>query len=87
MVSENVAYDTAGHCFMTEDGIEQGNEFLYNLGALTRSVDVKIPDDGSNGDETDDEPSTFWMTNPSNTWIGNVAAGSEDNGEFRVQSV
>lgn len=39
VVSENVAYDTAGHCFMTEDGIEQGNEFLYNLGALTRKVD------------------------------------------------
>lgn len=24
---------------MTEDGIEQNNEFLYNLGALTRKVD------------------------------------------------
>lgn len=40
----------------------------------------QIPDNGSNGEETDNEPSTFWMTNPSNTWIGNVAAGSEDNG-------
>lgn len=65
---------------MTEDGIERGNEFLYNLGALTRKVDRKIPDNGSNGDESDDEPSTFWMTNPSNIWVGNVAAGSEDNG-------
>ena len=39
-----------------------------------------IPDNGSNGEETDDRPSTFWMTNPTNTWVGNVAAGSEDNG-------
>lgn len=62
---------------MTEDGIEQGNQFMYNLGALTRKVSNKIPD---NGDETDDEPSTFWMTNPANSWLGNVAAGSEDNG-------
>lgn len=75
-----MAYDTAGHCFMTEDGIEHDNEFLYNLGALTRKVDNRIPDNGSNGDETDNLPSTFWMTNPSNTWVGNVAAGSEDNG-------
>jgi hypothetical protein len=65
---------------MTEDGIEQGNEFLYNLGALTRKVNTIIPDNGSNGEETDNLPSTFWMTNPSNTWVGNVAAGSEDNG-------
>lgn len=28
----------------------------------------------------DDEASTFWMTNPSNSWVGNVAAGSESNG-------
>lgn len=80
VVEDNVAYNTAGHCFMTEDGIEQGNEFLYNLGALTRKVDTIILDSGSNGEESDNVPSTFWMTNPSNMWVGNVAAGSEDNG-------
>ena len=67
-----MAYDTSGHCFMTEDGIEQGNKFLYNLGALTRAVVTRIPNNGSNGEETDNEPSTFWMTNPNNVWEGNV---------------
>lgn len=79
-VEGNVAYDTAGHCFMLEDGQEQYNVFRDNLGALTRRVQNLIPDDGSNGEETDDRPSTFWITNPTNSWIGNVAAGSEDNG-------
>ncbi|GJP59359.1 hypothetical protein CLOP_g11076 [Closterium sp. NIES-67] len=31
-------------------------------------------------EETDDRPSTFWITNPNNNLIGNVAAGSEDSG-------
>ena len=36
-VEENVAYDTSGHCFMTEDGAETGNTFRNNLGALDSS--------------------------------------------------
>lgn len=31
-------------------------------------------------DETDNRPSTFWITNPKNEFIGNVAAGSGDSG-------
>lgn len=80
LVDGNVAYDTYGHCFMTEDGNEKGNTFSYNLGALTRRAIDLIPDDGTNGRESDDDAATFWMTNPSNKWIGNVAAGSESNG-------
>ena len=79
-VEGNVAYNTAGHCFMTEDGNEKNNVFQNNLGALTRRVDNVIPDNGLNGEETDDRPSTFWITQPLNSWEGNVAAGSEDNG-------
>jgi len=79
-VEDNVAHDTAGHCFMLEDGQEKGNVFRNNLGALTCRVDDLIPDNGSNGEETDDRPSTFWITNPTNSWEGNVAAGSQDNG-------
>lgn len=77
LLDGNVAYDTFGHCFMTEDGAEQGNVFRNNLGALTRRAIHLIPD---NGKETDDDASTFWMTNPTNSWIGNVAAGSQSNG-------
>jgi hypothetical protein len=79
-VEENVAYDTKGHCYITEDGIETGNEFIRNLGAKTSSPETIIPNMGANGDESDDEPATFWMTNPTNSWIGNVAAGSNSSG-------
>lgn len=79
MVEENIAYDTAGHCFVLQDGMESGNIFRRNLGALTRKVDVVIPNNGSSGRESDDLPSTYFITNSSNTWEGNVGAGSEGN--------
>lgn len=75
LIQENVAFDTKGHCYIVEDGIETGNRFIRNLGALTSIPATLIPNLGSNGKETDGTPSTFWITNPSNTWIGNVAAG------------
>lgn len=74
VVRENVAYDTTGHCFMTEDGIETGNYFISNLGARTSAATVVLPDN------TDDEPATFWIPNPTNSFVGNVAAGSQDSG-------
>jgi hypothetical protein len=79
LVEENIAYDTAGHCFVLQDGMESGNVFRRNLGALTRKVNVVIPNNGSSGGESDDLPSTYLITNPSNTWEGNVGAGSEGN--------
>jgi hypothetical protein len=81
-VLENVAFNTAGHCFVLEDGIEFGNVFIRNLGLVTRKPAVLIPNIPSamNGKETDDMVSTFWITNLRNTFIGNVAAGSEDTG-------
>mmetsp|Transcript_27531 Transcript_27531/g.45154 ORF Transcript_27531/g.45154 Transcript_27531/m.45154 type:complete len:385 (-) Transcript_27531:31-1185(-) len=42
-VSENVAFDTKGHCFMLEDGGEWDNKFLYNLGAKTDSLPANTP--------------------------------------------
>jgi hypothetical protein len=79
-IQENVAFDTKGHCYMTEDGIETGNEFLYNLGAQTGIPAKLIPDEGPNGNETDGAPSTFWISNPTQIFKGNVAAGSEHSG-------
>ena len=80
-IEQNVAFDTKGHCFITEDGIETDNEFIRNLGAKTGKPGIRIPNMGSNGVETDvDIPSTFWITNASNKFIGNVAAGSEGAG-------
>ncbi len=35
-VENNVAYNTVGHCYFLEDGIETGNQFIHNLGMLTK---------------------------------------------------
>ena len=35
LIKENIAFDTKGHCFILEDGIETGNQFIRNLGAKT----------------------------------------------------
>lgn len=48
-----------GHCFTLEDGGEVDNVFRNNLGALSKKVSTLI-----SNDETDDEPSTYWITNP-----------------------
>lgn len=70
-VQRNVCYDHLGHGYFLEDGSESGNNFERNLGLTSRvpALAVRlIPSDAS--------PSTFWVTNPDNTYRGNVAAGS-----------
>jgi G8 domain len=79
-IEENVAYDTKGHCYITEDGMEMNNQFIRNLGAQTGIPAKIIPNNGSNGDESDGAPATFWITAPTNYFEGNVAAGSEHSG-------
>lgn len=74
-VASNVCYDHAGHGYFLEDGIETRNTFSENLGVLST-----IPPEGKRLLATDAKPSTFWMTNPDNTWRNNVAAGSEGYG-------
>jgi cell migration-inducing and hyaluronan-binding protein len=101
-VENNVTYNTVGHCFFLEDGIETGNQFVKNLAIQTKchtsrpcdptdlapfgytadrlnfktsgqdSKDVLIPSDNT--------VSSFWITNPDNTYVGNVAAGSDATG-------
>jgi cell migration-inducing and hyaluronan-binding protein len=65
---------------MTEDGMEMNNQFIRNLGAQTGIPAKIIPNQGSNGDESDGEPATFWITAPANYFEGNVAAGSQHSG-------
>ncbi len=90
LLESNVGYDTVGHCYFMEDGSEAGNTLKNNLGFMTRctleknkygdqrgcyelsAADVLLP--------TDTEPATYWITNPANTMIGNVAAGSDSFG-------
>jgi cell surface hyaluronidase len=70
-VQEVVAYDSLGHSFFFEDGIETKNVLERNLGVLTRK-----PADGERLIPSDSMPATYWVTNPDNILRGNVAAGS-----------
>src|ERR1700733_6471459 len=35
-VENNVTFNTIGHCFFLEDAVEHGNQFIHNLGILTK---------------------------------------------------
>ena len=70
-----VGYDTIGHGYFLEDGIETGNALLHNLGLMTRRAKP-----GENLLPSDLEPAVFWLTNPDNIVRGNAAAGSEQYG-------
>lgn len=75
LLQSNVAFDNIGHCFFLEDGIETGNTLENNLGIFTKKAE-----DGQELLPTDNNPATFWITNPNNTVRNNVAAGSEGVG-------
>jgi len=97
-VENNVTYNTVGHCFFLEDGIEHGNEYVRNLAIQTKChpsmpcVPTNLaasgePRTGTNGQQSkdvllpsDNTASSFWITNPDNTYRDNVAAGSDATG-------
>lgn len=68
-IKENIAFRTAGHCYMTEDGVEKNNVFENNVGIATRNAIKLITG------QSDDTPATFWMASPANDMVGNIAAG------------
>eukprot|EP01132_Coremiostelium_polycephalum_P000662 gene662-821_t len=98
-ISDNIGFDSIGHCFMMCDGIETGNIFNHNLGLLTKPG-LLLPSDRNcdmclavtpvdfNGNPTScsecNAISTFWITNPNNTYTNNVAGGSAINGFWVV---
>ncbi len=47
LVENNVTYNTVGHCFFLEDGIEHGNQFVHNL-AIQTKCHVSKPCDPTN---------------------------------------
>ncbi len=103
-IENNVTYNTVGHCFFLEDGIEHGNEFVRNLAIQTKChptmkcVPTNLAAAGEfdyanrqalrkvsfSGKDTllpsDNTVASYWITNPDNTYIDNVAAGSDENG-------
>ncbi len=97
LVENNVTYNTVGHCFFMEDGIETGNQVVRNLGIQTKChptlecvpTNLGIPSDpgefgGQSSEDvllpSDNTAATYWITNPSNDYIDNVAAGSDSTG-------
>jgi cell migration-inducing and hyaluronan-binding protein len=105
-VQNNVTYNTVGHCFFLEDGIEHGNQFIHNLAIQTKChptlpcVPTNLAANGENDFTyanrlavraisfskkdtlipSDNTVASFWITNPANSFIDNVAAGSDENG-------
>jgi cell migration-inducing and hyaluronan-binding protein len=102
-IENNVTYNTVGHCFFLEDGIEHGNRFVHNLGIQTKCHPTRPCEPtnlaaageatqerattGPRGQQSknvvlpsDNTVSTFWITNPDNIYVDNVAAGSDANG-------
>lgn len=76
-IADNVIYDTIGHSYFFEDGVERFNVLERNLGLLTRRPSQPlIPSDAINGQG----PATFWLSNPNNILRDNVAAGSAGTG-------
>jgi len=70
LVEDNVCMDHVGHGYFLEDGGETGNVFKHNLGLITRRPSEEmalIPSDIQQG-EAARGPSTFWISNPDNTY-------------------
>ena len=74
-VNRNVGFDTLGHGFYFEDGNEVGNRVVGNLGVLVREGVA-----GNLTTPSDSDAAVFWITNPDNYIVGNVAAGAPHSG-------
>ncbi|MES2626434.1 MAG: G8 domain-containing protein, partial [Pseudomonadota bacterium] len=94
-VENNVTFNTVGHCFFMEDGVEKGNQIVHNLGIQTKChptlpcepTNLTLPHQSTAGQTaehvllpSDNTVSTYWITNPDNTYRDNVAAGSDQIG-------
>ena len=69
LVQQSIIYKNLGHAFFVEDGSETKNSFIGNLGALTMRAMSLL--------ESDQTPSTYWITNLDNNFEGNIAAGGD----------
>ncbi|MCU0494773.1 MAG: plastocyanin/azurin family copper-binding protein, partial [Chloroflexaceae bacterium] len=91
VVENNVVYNTVSHNYIfAEDGSEDGNRFVRNLGIRTTLLpqkhrifkdDPSAPRDSNRARRQDEHrPANFWGLSANNSFIGNVAAGGEGNG-------
>ncbi|KAG2383124.1 hypothetical protein C9374_004461 [Naegleria lovaniensis] len=73
-IEGNICWNTKGHQYFLEDGVEMGNTFKRNLGINPIPV---ASEDSYQLIKSDSEPAVFWITNPNNTWIQNAAVGGK----------
>ena len=80
-VKNNICYDIKGHAFFLEDAVERRNVFDGNLALKMRSPSTKNLLKIHEGPEIfQGGPSGFWMTNPDNAVINNLAGDAQGNG-------
>lgn len=87
LVERTVAYDHIGSGYFLENAVETGNKFYYNLGLVTREPqpgEELLPTDLGPKQLQISGPGTFWITNPDNEFVGNVAGGSQAGSGFWV---
>jgi hypothetical protein len=93
LVQDVVLHDIHGHGFFMEDAVENGNQYISNIafgihqvGANGASINLNDPFIVDTHDHVGQNASrfvssaAFWITNPANTWVGNISAGSEGTG-------
>ena len=71
-VHGNVVHDTRGHAIFLEDGTEVRNEIVGNLVGLVRPAWSLLL--------VDQSPAAYWIVNPNNRIVDNIAAGSSHYG-------
>ncbi|WP_224364598.1 G8 domain-containing protein [Hyalangium versicolor] len=83
LVENNFFYDHIGHGVFLEDGSERFNVIKKNVTLLTRRPapgEEVTPSDNQFDQVQNRSPSSYWITNPQNTFEDNVAAGTEGTG-------
>lgn len=84
-VLRNVAWNTAGHCYYLEEGVEENNTISFNLAVHIRCIGPPMTGGGQRGEvfyedatallPADRAAAGFYITNAYNTFIGNAASG------------
>jgi cell surface hyaluronidase len=83
LVENNFCYDHIGHGIFLENGSERFNVIRRNVVALSKKPlageEILETDNGFDAPQNR-SPSSFWITNPNNTFTDNVAAGTQGTG-------
>ena len=72
LVEDNVAYNVQGMAFFFEDAAERNALYQRNLVVLVRRSFSLL--------QVDMTPAAFWITHPTNRFIGNHAVGAHSHG-------